>query len=146
MLSDNQVRISDSPTGKARVVEWIGINTRWDLQTITILTRRKFFDKDQNNNLTTELTGIDYPVYETNITANNEKLCNPENGLRAYLYTTGNTSGNTYNYYLDYSGNTVSNPVGMFDYFRPFLSLPVAQNDLIKQNILRQDSVYGTWN
>ena|SRR6267154_2280617 len=146
-LQDNMVKISPSANGKQRVIEWIGINTRWDLKVITILTKRRFFEGDDNapDGLGVEITGkIDFPEFEHNLTASNDKLCNPANGLMVSPVAVSGDSGTTV-VFKDAAGNTVGYPIGLFDFFRPLLSQPVSQNDLIRQNIVVEDSVYKTW-
>lgn len=139
-MNYNQVQISNSPSnGKARIVDVNGIVIRPDLKSITLLTSRKFYDVIVDGGSTgyTELSGVDYAPFEWNIVANNSRLCNPDNGLRAYP-TTGDT-------YQDMLGNVIANPVGFYDYFQPMLLQPVATMDIAKSFVVLEDNVYHSY-
>lgn len=138
-LPNNCIKISNSATGKCRVIERKRILVAEDLKVINLLTLRRFFEPDENDvdGLGAELTGmVDFQPYERTLTASNERLCNPENGLTVIQ------SGDTY---VDVVGNIVANPVGLFDFFKPFLDQPVAINAIANQQIINEDQVYKTW-
>ena len=82
---------------------------------------------------------MDYKPFEFNIIAENSRLCNPDNGLRAYP-----TSGDS-NSYVDVAGNVVAKPVGFYDYFQPMLLQQVAVMDIAKSFVVLEDSVYHSY-
>ena len=135
-MNYNQVQISNSPSnGKTRIVDINGIVIRPDLKCITLLTSRKFYDVDGN-----ELAGVDYSPFEFNIIADNSRLCNPDNGLRAYAFESGDTT-----VYQDMLGNVVAMPVGFYDFFAPMLSQPVAVMEIAKSFVQLEDNVYHSY-
>jgi hypothetical protein len=139
-LPKNCIKISNSPNGKCRAIERKRLLIAEDLKQILIITSRRFFEPDSNDvdGIGEELTGrVDYPAYERNLIASNDKLCNPANGLMVSL------SGETY---IDAIGNVVASPIGLYDFFEPLLDQPVSIHQLVNQNILLEDQVYGTWN
>jgi hypothetical protein len=149
MLTDFQVRISDSPTnGKARVIDINIIDIDILNSQISVWTKRRFFEKDENDidGIGAEVNGVEYPVYNFTLVANNQRLCNPVDGVMVALSGATDASGNTTNYYVDPSGNIVANPIGLFDFFKQYLTIPIIIKDFIKLNILREDSLYNTWN
>lgn len=148
-LPYNFVPISVSPTnGKYRAIEVQGINIRFDISVITIITLRHFYSSDPTTNTPVELTTTDYPPYYHNMIADNEQMCNPNNGLVCYQYDTGtkDANGNEIFGWKDVQGTIVTSPIGLFDFFKPYLSEPVAIMTLITQNVTTEDQIYGTWN
>lgn len=171
MIPQDSIKISNSANGKARVISVTGINIRLDINVITISTIRRFFEIDANDpdGLGTELTGrVDFPAYEHQLIANNDNKhqCNPTNGLICYWQIISTTNVprvdsennpvldengiqiiDTVNNYgwKDALGTVVNSPIGLFDFFKPFLNQPIAIMGLVFQNITAEDQVYKTW-
>lgn len=148
----NCVKISDSSTGKKRVVERKRIIIAEDLKEIRILTVRRTFEPDVNDidGLGVELTGkIDFPPYEHTLLANNDRdhLCNPSNGLVVKQVNTGQVdeNQNPILVYKDVMNTTVNNPIGLYDFFAPLLDQPIAIHTIVNQNIIAEDQIYHTW-
>jgi len=139
-LAYNQIQISSSPAnGKQRVITVNGIIIRPDLQSIVVLTNRTFVDVSGNT-----LSGVDYQDFEFNIIADNNRLCNPANGLRVYEYPVSGATGNTV-IYKDVHGSVVNNPIGFYNFFKPLLYQPVSTMSIVLQNITLEDQVYKSW-
>ncbi|MBS1949841.1 MAG: hypothetical protein OJF59_002528 [Cytophagales bacterium] len=139
-MNYNQIQISNSPVnGKARIIDVNGIVIRPDLESITVITIRKFYDVTVSGNATgyTELSGVEFTPFEFNVVADNTRHCNSENGYRCYP-----TSGGTY---VDVAGNTVVNPIGFYDFFQPMLSQPVSIMTIVKNNLTLEDQLYKSW-
>jgi hypothetical protein len=141
MLPSTLIKISDSPeNGKIRAIEIRRILIAHDLKQIRITTQRRFFehDGDQPDGVGAEITGrIEYQLYEKDLVASNDKLCNPSNGL------TVTQDGN--GVWHDVNNAVVAAPTGMFDYFIKFATQPVSQHDIVVTVINTEDSVYHTW-
>lgn len=147
-LPKNCVKISNSANGKCRVIERKRILVAEDLKIINLITARRFFEPDVNDvdGLGEELTGlVDFQNYERILKATNEILCNPNNGVVVSLSGVTDLSGNTTTMYVDSLNNVVPNPIGMFDFFAPFLSQNVSINSIADQQILNEDQIYHTW-
>src|SRR5258705_3651696 len=118
-LPKNCVKISNSANGKCRVIERKRILVAVDLKIINLITSRRFFEPDVNDQdgLGEELTGlVDFQPYERTLKATNEILCNPSNGL--VVSVSGITiSGNSEFIYVDPLNNVVNTPIGLFDFF-----------------------------
>lgn len=149
-IPQDSVKISNSANGKIRVVTVTGINIRLDLNEIKINTVRRFFESDPNDidGIGIELTGkVDFLPYERQLVANNDDQhkCNPSTGVSCYPQTTVDADGNTITTYTDALGNVVDSPIGLFDFFKPLLSQPVAILSLVLQQANAEDQVYHTW-
>lgn len=150
-IPTDSVKISSSINGKVRIITKLGLNIRLDIEQITLLTIRRFFEVDINDidGVGVELTGlVDFPAYEKSLIADNSAnhLCNPNNGVACYPTTSIDGQGNEIISYMDALGNIVISPIGFFDFFKPFLSQPTAIFPLMDQNIIAEDQIYHTWN
>lgn len=145
----NCIKISDSANGKKRVIERKRIVISEDIKEIRILTVRRFFEPDTNDidGLGIELTGkVDFAPYEHILLANNDDAhkCNPGNGLVVRQVNIGSNDAPNM-VWKDALDNIVDNPIGLYDFFAPFLDQAVAIHALVNQNILAEDQVYKTW-
>lgn len=144
-LPYNFVKISNSPaSSKYRSVEITRVLINMEGNEILVITKLHYYSQDPLINFNSELKGIEYPNYEKILKANNDEdhLCNPNNGLTVNKVQVNDSTV----VWRDPLANVVTNPIGLFDFFKPLLLQQVSTLYLAKQNVTSEDQIYQSWN